>query len=39
MKKEYIYPEIRVVAIAKVCLLSGSPDPRDTDANPSYPVL
>lgn len=28
-----------VIAIDNVCLLSGSPDLQDPDANPLYPVL
>ena len=39
MKKEYRYPEIVVLAVENVSLLSGSPDPQSSDANPFYPVL
>ena len=39
MKKEYIYPVMSVVAIDNIFLLSGSPDPQSSDANPFYPVL
>ena len=39
MKKKYVHPLMTIVAIEDVRLLSGSPDPKDLDANPLYPVL
>ena len=39
MKKKYVQPLMAIIAIEDVRLLSGSPDPKDYDANPLYPAL